>query len=116
MLGGTSCPWDLQAFGGNALAIPHWLSWLVGDGGPGGCFPAGHASTGFGFVGGWFVFRDTDPRRAHRWLVGAALGGLVLGLSQQWRGAHFASHTLWAAWLCFLVALALDAVRRRLGG
>lgn len=112
--GGTSCPWDLQAFGGHALDLPHWISYLGGDAGPGHCFPAGHASAGFGFVAGWFVFRDSDPLQARRWLLGSLGVGLLLGLSQQWRGAHFASHTAWAAWACFVVALLSDAARRRL--
>ena len=43
------------------------------------------------------------------------LAGLVLGLGQQWRGAHFTSHTLWTAWLCWGVAFGLDRLRHRLG-
>ena len=46
----TSCPWDLAAFGGLAD-----LSLALGlgprDGGPGHCFPAGHASAGVRFPG-----------------------------------------------------------------
>jgi membrane-associated PAP2 superfamily phosphatase len=29
--------------------------------------------------------------------------GFILGISQQMRGAHFMSHTLWTAWLCWTV-------------
>jgi membrane-associated PAP2 superfamily phosphatase len=36
-------------------------------------------------------------------LLIAVLAGLILGLSQQMRGAHFMSHTLWTAWLCWTV-------------
>ena len=39
----TSCPWDLQAFGGVARHVSHWRGG-VADGGPGHCFPGGHAS------------------------------------------------------------------------
>ena len=37
----------------------------------------------------------------------AAGAGLLLGLGQQWRGAHFMSHTLWSAWICWMVGLAM---------
>ena len=46
----TSCPWDLQAFGGSAAYVSHWALGQR-DGGGGHCFPAGHASAGFAFVG-----------------------------------------------------------------
>ena len=104
----TSCPWDLQEFGGMAHYVSHW-SWGSLDGGHGRCFPAGHASAGFAFVGGYFAFRTTDRKVALRWLFGALAAGLVLGLAQQVRGAHFMSHTLWTAWVCWAAAWAGDA-------
>jgi membrane-associated PAP2 superfamily phosphatase len=110
----TSCPWDLQLFGGVARHVSHW-AWGLRDGGPGGCFPAGHASAGFAFLGGYFACRRAAPALARRWLAGALLAGLVLGLSQQLRGAHYMSHTLWTAWLCWTSAFALDALVRRIG-
>lgn len=114
----TSCPWDLQAFGGIAAHVPHWQGWLAADGGGGRCFPAGHASAGFAFVGGWFAFRDAQPRLAAVWLACALAAGLLLGLGQQLRGAHFLSHTLWTGWLCWIAAWATDRVftARRLQG
>ena len=110
----TSCPWDLREFGGLAQHLGHWRGFWQADGGTGRCFPAGHARAGFGFLAGWFAWRPVDPARARRWLVGALLSGLVLGLAQQWRGAHFMSHTLWSAWLCWNVAWAADALRAAL--
>jgi membrane-associated PAP2 superfamily phosphatase len=104
----TSCPWDLKEFGGVATYVSHWALGLL-DGGNGGCFPAGHASAGFAFVTGFFVFRHTMPRLATRWLLGALFAGLLLGLAQQVRGAHYMSHTLWTAWLCWMVAAVVDA-------
>lgn len=106
---GTSCPWDMQVFGGVAHHVPHWRLWGLPDGGSGHCFPAGHASAGFAFVGGWFVFRAW-PRVATVWLGSAIGAGLVFGVAQQVRGAHFMSHTLWTGWICWVVAWAIDAV------
>ena len=105
----TSCPWDLAEFGGLAPYVSHWRFGLV-DGGGAHCFPAGHASAGFAFVGGYFVLRDRAPRAARIWLAAALTAGLVLGVSQQMRGAHFMSHTLWTAWLCWTVAWACHSL------
>jgi len=107
----TSCPWDLAQFGGAANYVSHW-AWGLGDGGPGRCFPAGHASAGFAFIGGYFALRRAAPRAAVVVLVAALAAGMVLGVAQQLRGAHFMSHTLWTAWLCWMVAVAIDAYCR----
>ena len=103
----TSCPWELADFGGLAHYVSHWS--LASDGGGGHCFPAGHAASGFTFVGGYFAFRSTQPRLARRWLAAALAAGFALGLAQQWRGAHFMSHTLWSAFVCWATAGLLDA-------
>jgi len=105
----TSCPSSLQEFGGLASYVSHW-AWGVRDGGDGGCFPAGHASAGFAFLGGFFAFRQRLPATAARWLLGAMLAGLLLGVAQQLRGAHYMSHTFWTAWLCWATAASLDLV------
>ena len=103
----TSCPWELSDFGGVAHYASHWT--LRADGGTGRCFPAGHAASGFSFVGGYFAFRPVDLALARGWLAASLGAGLTLGLAQQWRGAHFMSHTLWTAVICWGVALAADA-------
>lgn len=112
----TSCPWDLQAFGGAAPYVSHWNLW-VRDGGGGHCFPAGHASTGFAFMAAYFGLRQNNAPGAMKWLLVAMCIGFILGISQQMRGAHFMSHTLWTAWLCWTVGwlsdLLFNAVRRK---
>lgn len=104
----ASCPWDLANFGGVAHYVPHWMHLLKPDGGSGGCFPAGHASTGFAFIGGYFAFRRDASPVARRWLIISLATGAALGLAQQMRGAHFTSHTLWTALICWCVAWSLD--------
>ena len=107
----TSCPWDLQAFGGVARYVSHWS--LLGDGGAGHCFPAGHAASGFAFVSGYFAFRKHDQVLARRWLTAALAAGFALGIAQQLRGAHFMSHTLWTAWICWTLCGVLDGLHRK---
>lgn len=48
----TSCPWDLAEFGGTASWVSHRQFGLP-DGGPGRCFPSGHATAAFAFFGGY---------------------------------------------------------------
>ena len=98
------CPWDLARYGGTREYIG-WLS-LRPVGMPrAGCFPAGHASAGYAWMALYFFLLATRPR--WRWLglaVGIALG-LLFGVVQQLRGAHFLSHDLWTAAICWASAL-----------
>lgn len=100
----TSCPWSLAEFGGVARHVSHW-AWGVADGGPGKCFPAGHAIAAFCFLPGWLALRRVAPRSATVWLVVTVVAGLGLGWAQMARGAHFASHTLWTGWFCWVFSL-----------
>lgn len=105
----TSCPWDLQVFGGLATYVSHW-QFGVTDGGPGHCFPSGHAVVAFAFVSGWFALRLHAPRVARGWLAGVLGLGLLMGWGQMVRGAHYPSHTLWSAWICWTACALLNAL------
>ena len=100
------CPWDLLRYGGDRAYIgllglrPVGLSRGV-------CFPAGHASAGYAWMALYFFFLAVRPRL--RWL-GLSIGiaaGLLFGIAQQLRGAHFLSHDLWTAAICWMSALGL---------
>ncbi|MBL8331221.1 MAG: phosphatase PAP2 family protein [Rubrivivax sp.] len=95
----TSCPWDLAEFGGRASLVSHW-AWGVADGGPGKCFPSGHATTAFGFLALYFLWRSWRPALARRILIVTLAAGALLAVGQLARGAHHLSHSLWSAWLC----------------
>lgn len=111
----TSCPWELAEFGGTVPYVPHWLIGLS-DGGPGHCFPSGHAVTAFAFFGVYFLWRPHRPVLARRVLAGVGVTGLVFGLTQLARGAHFPSHTFWSAWLCWTLFVLAAAARQALDG
>ena len=101
----TSCPWELAEFGGIAQYVSHW-QWGVADGGPGHCFPSGHAVSAFAFLTMYFLWRPHDRRHARVWLAAVLCAGLLFGGAQLARGAHYPSHTLWTAWLCWTLGVA----------
>jgi len=109
----SSCPWDLAEFGGVAAYVSHWR-FGVRDGGPGHCFPSGHAVAAFAFLTLYFDWRTLRPRLARVCLALVCAIGALYGWAQLARGAHYVSHTLWSAWLCWVVcALAAHWQARR---
>jgi membrane-associated PAP2 superfamily phosphatase len=105
----TSCPWDLAEFGGTAQYVSHWAFGLS-DGGGGHCFPSGHASAAFAFLCGGWVLARAYPRAARAWLVGVVALGVVYGVGQMLRGAHYPSHTMWTGWICWAVTVAATSI------
>ena len=98
----TSCPWSLAEFGGVATYVSHW-QWGVSDGGSGRCFPSGHAASALALLPGAYVLRGAAARR---WLLLVLAGAVFFGATQVVRGAHYASHTLWTAWVCWALTAA----------
>ncbi|MBT9491723.1 MAG: phosphatase PAP2 family protein [Paucibacter sp.] len=108
----SSCPWELSEFGGVASYVPHWLLGVY-DGGPGHCFPSGHAIAAFGFFGLYFLWRPYRPVLA-RTLLGLVLAaGALFGLAQMARGAHYLSHILWTGLICWTFCVLADLNTRR---
>lgn len=106
----SSCPWDLQAFGGQARYVSHW-AFGESDGGSGRCFPGGHASSAFAFLALCLPWLK-PPAGTHRsravgwrWLALIIAVGAVAGATQTLRGAHHPSHTLWTLVVCAGVSL-----------
>ena len=108
----TSCPWDLAEFGGAASHVSHWMFWLA-DGGPGQCFPSGHGSAAFCFITLYFLWRSCDAARAGRYALAVCIAGAIFSLTQVLRGAHYPSHAVWTAWLCWTVCCAADQWQQR---
>jgi membrane-associated PAP2 superfamily phosphatase len=101
------CPYDLVEYGG--YAPYHRLLEPPQPGiEPGHCFPNGHASGGFSLFAFYFVgFALGHPGLARAGLWGGFAVGMLSGLSRIAQGAHFLSHNLWSALVCWLVILAL---------
>ena len=100
----VSCAWDFTRYGGNApyASVFTEIAHLSGSG---NCFPAGHASGGYAWMA--FYFLGVHLCSKWRWAgLGAAVSvGLIFGFSQQLRGAHFISHDLWTAGICWFFSL-----------
>lgn len=101
------CPWDLQQFGGNSR---FWgLFATRPDSVPDNqCFPAGHASIGFAWLALYYYWRELKPQKAWQGLLIGAAAGLLLGFVQQLRGAHFISHDIATAAICWLIPTVLN--------
>lgn len=97
-----SCPWDFSRYGGTQEYLPLIEQLWVRNGSQ--CFPAGHASAGFAWVALYFV--GLYSKSFWRWpaLFFALSLGIVFGISQQLRGAHFLSHDLWSFGICWMVS------------
>lgn len=97
------CPWDLAGFGGDRPFValfamrPHDL-------GQPACFPAAHAATGYAWVALYFFFAAVRPRWRWAGLGVGLVAGVVFGIAQQLRGAHFVSHDIASLAVCWAVA------------
>lgn len=92
---GVSCPVHELAFGG---AYPHVsisdrFFGLADYNTHLRCWPAGHASAGFGLLGLRLLAGPAQRMALRYWMPGLA-AGWVLGLYQMARGQHYLSHTV----------------------
>ena len=103
----VQCPWSLEQFGG----VEHFSSLLGPRAEPvakaGLCWPGGHAAAGFALFALFFALRGHNLRMARGALAFALTLGMVFSLGRMLQGAHFLSHNLWTALLCWLICLGL---------
>lgn len=99
----VSCPWDHVLYGG-ILDPKTWLN----HGGPFQyyeCFPAGHATCGFAFLGWCF---SVNKKYYPAFFVLGVFLGCMLGFYQMLRGAHYLSHTITTLFLALLWFFLVD--------
>lgn len=100
----VDCPWSLLRYGGEHPYIRLFEA-HPGDFSYGKCFPAAHAGAGYTFLALYFFLAVSRPAwRGYGLLTGIVLG-LLFGFTQQLRGAHFLSHDLWTAAICWFNSL-----------
>lgn len=102
-----ACPWDLSRYGGNDRYVT-LIDQLITGSSTGACFPAGHASAAYCWFGLFFFARAYFPKWQRSALFLTLVLGLTFGIAQQLRGAHFLSHDLWTAWICWTIAYGLE--------
>jgi membrane-associated PAP2 superfamily phosphatase len=104
------CPYDLVEYGGYAVRIGLFDAPPPGQP-PGHCFPGGHASAGFSLLAFYFAGLALGNRRiALAGFWAGSITGMLFGMARVAQGAHFLSHNLWSALVCWLVILALYAL------
>ena len=98
----VDCPWDLIRYGGN-FEYAKIFAANTDSTHLGACFPSGHASGAYAWFGLVYVAREYRPQWQKPAFLAVLLLGLVFGLGQQLRGAHFLSHDLWSLSLCWFI-------------
>jgi len=99
-------PWNLAIFNGDHQYIR--LFDVVSPNLPiGHAFPAGHASGGYCFMSLYFVLHQTRPQYKKYGLLVGLLLGIIFGVGQQIRGAHFPSHDIFTLVICWYSSLLL---------
>lgn len=99
----VDCPWYIQNFGGDLSYYSAYQS-RPSSYPSVSCFPAGHASSGYAWLGIFYLLKRYAPSYRYYGLAFVLIVGLILGLTQQLRGAHFLSHDLWTLGICWFIA------------
>ncbi|MDQ8036646.1 MAG: phosphatase PAP2 family protein [Pedobacter sp.] len=104
-----SCPWDLARYGGQLPYHDLWAEPLFNLAEPGRCFPGGHSSGGFALLA---LVPLLQGRRRCQAAAFALMLGVLMGWSRMMQGAHFLSHNLWSAWVCWAMVILCYAIIR----
>lgn len=104
-----ACPWDLAMFGGTKNPVGYGDLFNVARFGKGRCFPAGHSTSGYVWLGLAFLL-TSGPRSFYTALLALLPVGMALSAAQILRGAHFLSHELTTLGLALLVFSVLPRV------
>lgn len=98
----VDCPWALIQYGGDK---PYFSLFSYGQAylPSSHCFPAGHASSAFTWLSLYFYVAIYQPKYRFKILLAVLVMGFILGLGQQFRGAHFISHDVWSMLVCLIV-------------
>ena len=70
-------------------------------------FPCGHATTGFFFLGGFFLLRRHRKGLARGFLAFGLIFGVLMGLARMTQGGHFFTDVVWTGAICWFTAMGL---------
>ncbi|RUO79903.1 PAP2 family protein [Idiomarina tyrosinivorans] len=108
------CPWDIVDFGGNRDY--YGIFSIKPESAPmGHCYPAGHASIGYAWISLYFYWHRRRPQAAKVGLAIALIAGIVLGIVQQLRGAHFFTDDITTAFVCTVISWGIFKLGRNQG-
>lgn len=114
-LTGVSCPVQETLFAGFHLHVAIWdrLSGILPYNDNLGCWPAGHASAGFGLLGLRLLVPPGSRLYWRYWAPGIG-AGWAMGIYQMARGQHYLSHTMVTMALAILLSSLLVAILDRI--
>lgn len=96
----VSCPTHLTIYNGEMPYLSLWQD-IISDS-RAKCFPAAHASAGFGLYA--IAYLPRLYRHKVKIIVAVSLLGWIMGLYKMMIGDHFFSHTLVSMWLSWAIA------------
>ena len=104
------CPWNSLPFAEGGALVPSLTQMFSSDFPNPRCFPSGHASAGYSFLSLYFGYTYVYGKRNFWALIPGISLGLIFGIAQQMRGAHYMSHdfatiiiSIFSSWLTLLV-------------
>lgn len=101
---GRPRPRELTEFGGRSAFEPVFSYDASSEG---LSFPCGHATMGFFFLAGYFLFRRHRRGLADGFLFGSLMAGGLMGIARMAQGAHFLTDVVWAAVVCWYSPMAV---------
>ena len=107
-----ACPWDMAAFGGIRHVTAYADIFRTQTLGNGRCFPAGHSTSGYVWLGLPFVFGRRGKSLARAVLCLLPIG-MIFSAVQILRGAHFLSHELTTLGIALVLFSALPPLFSR---
>lgn len=107
-----ACPWGLEEFGGKRQFLDYADLFNLAQFGKGHCFPAGHSSGAYAWLGLGFGFARTQGA-LWRNLAVLVWPGLLLSTTQILRGAHFLSHEMTTFGLALISFSAMGLVLQK---
>jgi len=108
---GRPRPEHLVEYGGEMNFKPVLVpGWIEGYQGRAKSFPCGHASIGFYYMAGFFLWWRRNRRAACAALATGVLAGVSVGVARMAQGDHWPSDVLWAGAFVYFISYFLARI------